>query len=199
MVEEISKIGPLRPAIQTARDSTATQEEEPQSAHTAIVMEPATSVANREAQGQERARIIPGPWVAPSPSRTLSGEVGRLVRNPFAKTILSELEWISRNQEPGTPTSAPRIARILRVIRDYTLRYHDDPFASFLNALYDGLAAENSWIRIPREDYRAIEAITRKLASISISDFRLVDKAIATLEGLGLDTTPYVLEDEEHQ
>lgn len=121
------------------------------------------------------------------------------MRNPFAKVILSELEWVAKNQEQGQPAAAPRIARLLRVMRDYTLRYHDDPFASYLNALYDGLTADDFWIQIPRDTYLAILAITRKLAGISLSDFRQVDKAIADLEGLGLDTTPYVLEDGERE
>ncbi len=157
----------------------------------------ALTYSPRQDQGTGSESIISGPW--PSAAVQTAGSTGadaqRIARSPFAKAIVRELSWLRNNQIPGSAEVSPRVHRLFSLIQDYVERRFSDPFSSYLNAVFDGLCSDNRWADLDPAQYGRIEEITRKLAGQKLFDYRSVDKAIAQLEALGVDTTPYGFED----
>ena len=125
---------------------------------------------------------------------SMSEDVQRIARSPFAKVIIENLSWLRDNQMPGLPDASPKINRLFSLIQDYVERRIADPFSSYLNALFDGLCSGNRWVDLTSNQYGQIAEITQKLARQTLTDYNKVDKAIAQLEAVGVDTTPYGFE-----
>lgn len=114
----------------------------------------------------------------------------KIERTFYTKKICESLKWLSQNHE--TPmASTPYIQLLLENLKMYKDDYFEDPFSSFISALYDALVFNNSWINIKKEQFTQLIEIIIPLNNNSDLDYDNIDKAINKLEKLGLDSTPF--------
>jgi hypothetical protein len=114
----------------------------------------------------------------------------RIIRTHYTKEILSNLEWLSENHEINNPLSIPYISEILKFISEYSNKHFDDPFSSFLLALYDGLSFNNNYLLIEDVVYKRIYELILALNDQEL-DYSKIDKYILKLDELGINITPY--------
>ncbi len=114
----------------------------------------------------------------------------KIIRTHYAKELIVNLDWLSEYHEADTPLCIPYISSILNLITKFADENFDDPFSSFLLALYDGLRNEDSYLVIEKEVYKRICSYVKVLNNKEL-DYKLVDKYIFKLEKSGLNITPY--------
>ncbi len=114
----------------------------------------------------------------------------RIVRTFYTKKINASLEWLSMNHETAM-SSTPYIQPLLENLKEYRDEHFTDAYSSFLSALYDALAGDDSWVKLRREDFAEIMKIVTSLNNRRKLDYDTIDKAINELEELGLDSTPF--------
>jgi len=132
-----------------------------------------------------------------APSRSWSSEKKKsssfsqkVIRTHYAKNLIENFEWLIEHHEKETPLCIPYISSILNLITEFADKNFDDPFSSFLLALYDGLANEDYYLIIDREGYKRICSYIKVLNNKEL-DYKEVDKYIFKLEEIGLNITPY--------
>lgn len=113
-----------------------------------------------------------------------------IIRTFYTNKINESLEWLSKNHEAPIE-STPYIQPLLENIKEYKDDYFEDPFSSFLSALYDSLVFNNSWINLKKGQFAQLIKIMIPLNNNPKLDYENIDKAINQLEILGLDTTPF--------
>lgn len=114
----------------------------------------------------------------------------RMIRTEYTEKIVTSLKWLIENHESNNQ-SIPYMNKLQKAIIRFIDSHFEDPFSSFLTALYDGLINENIWICLSKESYKTILDILVKLNNDPKIDYDKVDKCIVELEKLGLETTPY--------
>ncbi|MCK4446077.1 MAG: hypothetical protein KAW56_03240 [Candidatus Marinimicrobia bacterium] len=113
-----------------------------------------------------------------------------IMRTFYTKKINESLKWLSQNHE--TPLESTHyIQPLLENLKKYKEDYFEDPFSSFLSALYDSLVFNDSWINLKKGQFSQLIKIIIPLNNNPKLDYENIDKAINKLEKLGLDTTPF--------
>lgn len=115
----------------------------------------------------------------------------RTIRTFYTKKMLVAISWLSDNHEPANIDSIPYMQQLFENIKRFFKEHFDDPYSSFLTALYDALAYDNSWINLTKGDFIAIKNLMTNLNNQPNLDYEKIDKAINKLEKMGLDTTPF--------
>ena len=123
--------------------------------------------------------------------KTKSPTAQRIIRTHFLTEILNTIKWISENHEPKNPLTANHISILFENILLTFKKNNDDPFSSYLIALYDGLAFENRWIDIDKNIFKKILQQVQNLGDREFKDYKIIDKEILKLESWGINTTPY--------
>lgn len=120
----------------------------------------------------------------------ISSQALKIFRTHFSKEIITQLDWLAKNHNIDETSSIPAISILLNLIKEYFEKYSEDPFSSFLVALYDGLTENHSYLSIERDKYNKILGLVKTMNNQSL-DFKKIDKCIFKLEELGLNTLPY--------
>jgi hypothetical protein len=81
----------------------------------------------------------------------------------------------------------------MRLFRD---RLQTDPFSAVVLALYDALAFDNNWIRYTAQQYTKAVQVLVRFGNQELNENKAL-KAVAALEEIGFDTTPFSLPDDE--
>lgn len=116
----------------------------------------------------------------------------RIIRTIFTKKILDSIQWLSSHHDNESAIdSIPYVQFLLENLKLYEDNYFDDPYSSFLSALYDALVFNEAWIKLTKETFGGIHKILIPLNNNPGLTYDKVDKAICNLEKLGLDTTPF--------
>lgn len=113
-----------------------------------------------------------------------------IIRTYYTNKIIYTLDWLTENHN-SSMDSLPYIQELFRNLNEYKEQYFEDPFSSFISALYDGLVFDNKWIDISKENYKKITKIIKLLNNNKNLDYNKIDKSINELEKMGIDTTPY--------
>lgn len=113
-----------------------------------------------------------------------------IIRTYYSNKIIEALNWLTENHEL-TINSLPYIQKLFENLHEYKELYYEDPFSSFISALYDGLSFENKWIDLNRDDFKKISKILTSLNNKKQLNYDSIDKSINELEKIGIDTTPY--------
>lgn len=114
----------------------------------------------------------------------------KVFRTHYSKRLISNLEWLSENHEINSPLSIPYVSTILILIREYCDSHFDDPYSSFLLALFDGLTINESYLSINNSQYNRILEYLKVLNDQELT-YKKIDKYILKLEEIGLNITPY--------
>jgi hypothetical protein len=118
----------------------------------------------------------------------------RIFRAHFLTDILSELSNLAKF---ARSEQAPNYAvRLFRAMRFFTDRLPTDPFSAIVFALHDALAFDNNWIRYTAEQYLEAGKILVRFGNQDLNENKAL-KAIAALEDVGFDTTPFSLPDDD--
>jgi len=113
-----------------------------------------------------------------------------IIRTFYTKKIKESLEWLSKNHE--TPMdSAPYIQPLFENLKKYKDDHFQDPYSSFISALYDALVFNDSWMKLEKQQFGQILTILIQLNNNRKLNYDTIDKTINKLEKLGLDTTPF--------
>ena len=113
-----------------------------------------------------------------------------IVRTFYTNKINESLQWLSKNHEKPLE-STHYIQPLLENLKKYKEDYFEDPFSSFISALYDSLVFNDSWINLKKGQFSQLIKIIIPLNNNPKLDYENIDKAINKLEKLGLDTTPF--------
>jgi hypothetical protein len=119
--------------------------------------------------------------------------VNRILRKHFLTEILaplSKLQMFARSELAAT--YANELFKLIRTVRD---RLPTDPFSAILIALHDALAFENNWIRYTAEQFGKARELLIRFANQDLHEQKAL-KAIALLEDIGFDTTPFYAPEE---
>lgn len=111
-------------------------------------------------------------------------------RTFYTKKMNESIEWLSENHKSPIE-STPHIQRLLANLKIYKEDYFDDPYSSFISALYDALVFNDSWINLEKEHYKELKKIMIQINNKSNLNYDAIDKAINKIEKLGLDSTPF--------
>jgi hypothetical protein len=114
----------------------------------------------------------------------------KIIRTFYTKKIIKSLAWLAENHE-STIDSISSIQEILETSKKYFEEHFEDPYSSFLSALYDSLSFNDCWIKLEKPAFSAITKIITNLNNQSNLTYEKIDRNINELEKLGLDTTPY--------
>lgn len=125
---------------------------------------------------------------------TIAPLAQRIFRTHFLTDILgqlSNLQKFARSEQ--APNYAARLFQAMRLFRD---RLPTDPFSAVVLALHDALAFDNNWIRYTGQQYAKAAEILIRFGNQDLNENKAL-KAIAVLEDIGFDTTPFSLPDED--
>jgi hypothetical protein len=118
----------------------------------------------------------------------------RIFRTHFLTDILSQLSNLTKfARSEQAPNYAARLFLAMRVFADHL---PTDPFSAVVFALHDALAFDNNWIRYRAEQYSKAGAILVRFANQDLDENKAL-KAVAALEDVGFDTTPFTLPDDD--
>jgi len=127
----------------------------------------------------------------PSSIKEKKSQTARIIKRTFyTKKINESLTWLSKNHELSID-STHYVQLLLENLKKYKEDYFEDPYSSFLSALYDALVFKDSWIKLKKEHFIELIKIIIPLNNNPKLDYDTVDKAINKIEKLGLDTTPF--------
>lgn len=126
------------------------------------------------------------PRVAPT-SRP-SVEFLEVMRTHFLKPILEALRKIQ--PYAGSPSATVYANQILHKIRDLDEQSPDDPILEILFALYDALAFDGLWATYTASQYEEARQLLTRVVQEPIHP-KNVEKALADLDSIGFDITPY--------
>jgi hypothetical protein len=124
-------------------------------------------------------------------SSNKSKQARRIIRTTFTKKMFVSLKWLSDNHEMSDTDSIPYMQQFFEILKKYYEGHFEDPYSSFLTALYDALAYNDAWINLKKDDFKSIGNLMKGLNNQPNLDYDKIDKAINKLEKLGLDTTPF--------
>lgn len=113
-----------------------------------------------------------------------------VIRTHYSSMLVDSLNKIVQHSDP-VQNALPYIQELLKNLSTYKEKYYEDPFSSFISALYDGLVFEDSWTKVDKKNYSKISQLIKSLNNNKHLDYEKIDKCISALEEIGLDTTPY--------
>ncbi len=118
----------------------------------------------------------------------------RIFRTHFLTDILGQLSNLKKFAgSEQAPNYAARLFPAMRLFRD---RLPTDPFSAVILALHDALAFDNNWIRYTAQQYAKAAEILIRFGNQDLNENKAL-KAVAVLEDIGFDTTPFSLPDED--
>jgi hypothetical protein len=118
----------------------------------------------------------------------------RILRTHFLTDILAQLSNLATfARSEQAPNYAGRLFRAMRLFRDHL---PTDPFSAVVLALYDALAFDNNWIRYTAQQYAKAREILRRFGNQDLNENKAL-KAVAALEDIGFDTTPFSIPDDD--
>ncbi len=124
---------------------------------------------------------------------TLAPLVKRILRKHFLDEVLIQLSNLAKFARSELAANyANRLFRSMRLVRD---RLPEDPFSAVILALHDALAFENNWVRYTSEQYARAREILIRFGNQDLHEDKAL-KAVAALEDIGFDTTPFRAPDE---
>jgi hypothetical protein len=133
-------------------------------------------------------------YVTPPLRQDLDAVAVRILRKHFLGEIVRNLEHLEQQaQQAQSADYANKLFRTMRTVRD---RLMTDPFSAIVLALHDALAFENNWTRYTAQQYSKAREILVRFGNQDIHEDKAL-KAIAALEDVGFDTTPFTTSDED--
>ncbi|WPD23057.1 MAG: hypothetical protein SD837_00540 [Candidatus Electrothrix scaldis] len=114
----------------------------------------------------------------------------KINRTYYTKKILSCLDELSR-QRTSVADSILHVQQMLNCMKEYVDKHYRDSFSSFVSTCYDALVFDDNWISLTEEQYRSMKVIFTDLNNRNNISYDQIDKSIAKLESIGLDTTPF--------
>jgi hypothetical protein len=112
----------------------------------------------------------------------------RILRQHFLKDIVRYLQRLEQQaQRPESADYANKLFHAMRAVRD---RLMTDPFSAVVIALHDALAFQNGWARYDAQQYNKAREILVRFGNQDLHEEKAL-KAIAALEEVGFDTTPF--------
>ena len=140
--------------------------------------------------GGVRARAAAEQASSWSRSRVEVGADAELImRAHLAREILADLRQIQ--QYCGQPLAAAYSGALLTAMRAMRDLAPTDPYLEVVMALHDALAFDNNWVSYTPDQYESAYQVLATLARARRVDEEKAEKAIAQLEKLGFDSTPF--------
>lgn len=114
----------------------------------------------------------------------------KITRTHYTKKILSYLDELSK-QRASVADSIVHVQQMLTCMKEYVDNHYRDSFSSFVSTCYDALVFDDNWINLTENQYQSMKEIFTDLNNRNNISYDQIDKSIAKLEKMGLDTTPF--------
>ena len=115
----------------------------------------------------------------------------KITRTHYTKIIISCLDELSNQHDSVAIDSIMYMQQLLNCMREYVDNHYSDSFSSFVSTCYDALVFNDNWINLAGEQYQKIKDIFTDLNNRNDISYEQIDKSIAKLDKIGLDTTPF--------
>jgi hypothetical protein len=114
----------------------------------------------------------------------------KITRTHYTKKIISYLDELSKKRASAVD-SIVHIQQLLNCMKEYIDNHYRDSFSSFVSTCYDVLVFDDNWIDLTEKQYQSMKRIFTDLNNRNNISYDQIDKSIAKLEKMGLDTTPF--------